>query len=268
MLPISDYHMHTPLCGHASGEPEEYAQQAVKAGLKEIGFSDHAPLLSHKDPGVAMDISQLPLYLKMIEHVRTRFEDTLTIRVGIEADYMPDYEEQTRALLAQYPYDYVIGSVHFIAKWGFDDPIQLKEWDKKDVNDVYREHFKLIRQSALSGLFDILGHVDLVKKFDFHPTVDMSDEIEENARAFKKSGVVIEINSSGLHKPAGEIYPSLDHLKAYRKAGVPITFGSDAHKPQQVGRDFDKARDWALAAGYKDYVMFEKRTITKTMPIA
>ena len=267
MLPISDYHMHTPLCGHASGEPAEYAARAVAVGLKEIGFSDHAPLLSHKDPRIAMDITELPTYHRMIETVRAQFADKLIIRLGIEADYMPDYEEETRAMLTAAPYDYVIGSVHFIEKWGFDDPIQLMEWDKKDVNDVYREHFKLIRQSALSGLFDILGHVDLVKKFDFHPTVDMSDEIEENARVFAKTKVVIEINSSGLHKPAREIYPSQDHLKAYRKHGVLITFGSDAHKPEQVGRDFNKARAWALAAGYKDYVMFEKRKIVKTIPL-
>ena len=267
MLPISDYHMHTPLCGHASGEPVEYARQALKAGLQEIGFSDHAPLLSHKDPGISMDISQLPLYHQMIGDVHTEFAGKLTIKTGIEADYMPGFEDQTRDMLAAYPYDYVIGSVHFIKKWGFDDPIQLKEWDQKDVNDVYREYFKLLRQSALSGLFDILGHVDLVKKFNFHPTVDMSDEIEENARVYKKAGVVIEINSSGLHKPAREIYPSLEHLKAYFKKGVPITFGSDAHKPEQVGRDFDKAREWAMSAGYKEYVMFEKRKIARTVKL-
>lgn len=265
---ISDYHMHTPLCGHASGEPVEYAKQALKAGLKEIGFSDHAPLLSHKDPGITMDYAELPTYHHMIETVRNQFADQLTIRVGIEADYLPGFEDLTRAMLAAYPYDYVIGSVHFIKKWGFDDPIQLKEWDKKDVNDVYREHFKLIRQSALSGLFDILGHIDLVKKFDFHPAEPMLDEIEENARAFKKSGVVIELNSSGLHKPAAEIYPSQEHLQAYCRYGVPVTFGSDAHKPEQVARDFSKARDWALAAGYKEYVMFEKRKIVRTVPIA
>ncbi|MBF0593977.1 MAG: histidinol-phosphatase HisJ [Candidatus Omnitrophica bacterium] len=259
--------MHTPLCGHASGEPVEYVRQAIDVGLKEIGFSDHAPLLSHKDPGIAMDITQLPLYHKMIEGVRRQFSDKITINVGIEADYLPGFEDATRTMLSAYPYDYVIGSVHFIEKWGFDDPIQLKEWDKKDVNDVYREYFKLLRQSARAGLFDILGHVDLVKKFDFHPTEDMTDEIEANALAYKESGVVIEINSSGLHKPAGEIYPSLAHLKVYRQHNVPITFGSDAHKPVQVGRDFNKARDWAMAAGYSEYVMFMKRKVVRTVTL-
>ncbi len=264
---ISDYHMHTPLCGHASGEPLEYAQQAIKVGLKEIGFSDHAPLLSHRDPGITMDISQLPLYHKMIEFVRDQVSRELIIRVGIEADFLPGFEQETKAMLADYPYDYVIGSVHFINKWGFDDPIQLQEWNLQDVNEVYRDYFQLLRASARSGLFDILAHVDLVKKFDFHPTDDMSDEIEANAIAFKESGVVIEINSSGLHKPAREIYPSLEHLKVYSRHKVPITFGSDAHKPDQVGLDFDKARDWALSAGYSEYVMFRQRKIIATIKI-
>lgn len=264
---ISDYHTHTPLCGHASGEPASYAAHAVKLGLKEMGISDHAPLLSHRDPGISMDIGQLPLYHQMIEKTREAYAGKVIVRAGIEADYMPHLENETRKMLAAYPYDYVIGSVHFIEKWGFDDPIQLKTWDKKDVNDVYREYFKLLRQSALSGLFDILGHVDLVKKFDFRPTEDMSGEIVENAKAFKQGGIVIEINSSGLHKPAREIYPALDHLKVYCRHGVPITFGSDAHKPEQVGRDFAKSLELALAAGYREYVMFEKRRIVRTVPL-
>jgi histidinol-phosphatase (PHP family) len=264
---ISDYHMHTPLCGHASGEPRLYAERAVQAGIKEIGFSDHAPLFSHQDPTVAMNISQLPGYLQMIETVRNEFKGRLDVLIAIEADFIPGFEAQTRELLSDYPYDYVIGSVHFIEKWGFDNPIQLKEWDARDVNDVYREYFRLVRESALSGLFDILGHVDLVKKFGFIPTVDLSDEIEENARAFKQAGVAVEINTSGLHKPAQEIYPSLEHLKIYKKEGVPITFGSDAHKPEQVARDFAKGQQWALAAGYKEYVRFAKRAVIATVPL-
>ena len=267
MLPISDYHMHTPLCGHASGEPRAYAEQAVKAGLQEIGFSDHAPLVSHRDPTITMDLNQLPLYHRMIESTRREFAKDLNILIGIEADYIPGFEDKTKAIIDAYPYDYVYGSVHFIEKWGFDDPIQMKEWNIRDVNEVYRDYHQLLRQSALSGLFNILAHVDLVKKFDFHPTQDMTKEIEENARIFKQSGVVIEINTSGLRKPAKEIYPSLHDLKIYCAQGVPITFGSDAHKPQEVGCDFDKGRDLALAAGYKEYVRFKRSKISSTVAL-
>ncbi len=267
MIPAVDYHMHTPLCGHAEGEPAAYVKHAIKVGLEEIGFSDHAPLLTHKDPTITMDHSQVSIYHHMIESVKKEYEDQLTVRVGIEADFIPGYEDLTKKMLAMYPYDYVIGSVHFIAEWGFDDPIQLKEWKKKDVNTVYRQYYKLLRKSALSRMFDILGHVDLVKKFDFKPTEDMMEEVEENARIFKKTGVVVEINSSGLRKPVKEIYPSLAHLQMYARHNVPITFGSDAHTPQDVGKDFDKSRELAVLAGYTEYVTFEKRKITKTLPL-
>lgn len=267
MRPIADYHMHTSLCGHANGDPLEYAQHAITTGLKEIGFSDHAPLLSHRDPSITMDHAQLPLYHAMIERVRGQFADVLAVRVGIEADFLPGYEERTKAMLNSYPYDYVIGSVHFIAEWGFDDPIQLKEWDKKDVNKVYREYFRLLRQSALSGMFNIMAHVDLVKKFDFHPTQDMTPELEETADVFKKTGVVVEINSSGLRKPVREMYPSLEYLKIFFRKGVPITFGSDAHEPQDVGKDFDKSRELALTAGYREYALFKERKIARMLPL-
>lgn len=267
MTPIVDYHMHTPLCGHAEGDPMEYARQAIKVGLKEIGFSDHAPLLSHKDPTITMDHSQLPVYQHMIESVRAEFSDEITILVGIEADFIPGFEQRTKTLLDSYPYDYVIGSVHFIAEWGFDDPIQLKEWNKKDVNKVYREYYRLLRKSALSRMFNIMAHIDLVKKFDFRPTEDMNEEIEETAKVFKKTGVVVELNSSGLRKPVREIYPSPVILKILFQKGVPITFGSDAHEPGDVGRDFDKSRELALAAGYSEYAVFRNRQISKMLPL-
>lgn len=264
---ISDYHMHTPLCGHADGEPQEYTEQAIKIGLEEIGFSDHAPLFSHRDPEITMDFSDLPIYHKKIEDVRDHYQNKIKIRIGIEADFMPGFEEKTKAMLDAFPYDYVIGSVHFIKRWGFDDPIQRQEWDTKDVADVYREYYELLRASAESGLFNIMGHVDVIKKFGHKPSEPMIQEVEKTAQVFKKSGVVIEINTSGLRKPVLEIYPSLWSLKIYASAGVPLTFGSDAHTPDEVGKDFDKALEHARQAGYKEYVLFEKRKISRVIKL-
>ncbi|MFC1510680.1 histidinol-phosphatase, partial [Candidatus Omnitrophota bacterium] len=118
-----------------------------------------------------------------------------------------------------------------------------------------------LRAAASSGLFDIMAHVDLVKKFGHRPTVDMTDEIQKTAESFKAAGVAIEVNSSGLRKPVGEIYPSLDNLIIYCNAGVPLVFGSDSHAPNQVACDFDQALALALEAGYKEHVIFEKRKI-------
>lgn len=262
MNPCVDYHMHTPLCGHAQGSPEEYVKRAITVGLKEIGFSDHAPLVSHDDPTITMNMSQLSEYHLMIRDVQARFP-AISIKLGIEADFIIGFEEKTKAILSSFPYDYVVGSVHFIRQWGFDNPEEKDQWDKQDVNTVYRNYYEVLRKGASTGLFDIIGHVDLVKKFGHRPTEDLKGEIEKTAQVFKTAGVVIEINTAGLRKPVGEIYPSLDDLTIYAQAGIPITFGSDAHAPQEVGCDFDKAAKLALDAGYQEYVTFKDRKIER-----
>ena len=266
MLPKVDYHMHTPLCGHAVGEPSEYVEQALRVGLSEIGFSDHAPLVSHEDPRYTMNASQLPVYHRMIQDVQRRYPK-FTIKIGLEADFIPGYENHTKAILTAYPYDFVIGSVHFIDNWAFDDPEEKVKWKDKDIDTVYRDYYRLLRLSALSGLYDIMGHVDLVKKFGHRPAEDMGAEVEETAKVFKKTGVAIEINTSGLRKPANEIYPSLEALRIYCKGGVPITFSSDSHDPRDVGRDYDKAVALAKEAGYCEYLVFKQRKIERTEKI-
>ena len=165
MHPIYDYHMHTPLCGHAIGEPKEYVEAAIKLGLEEMGFSDHAPLVSHDDPKITMSFKQLPQYHKMIETVKEKYKNKINVKVAIEADFIPGLEQKTKAILDEYKYDYVLGSVHYIKNWGFDDPDTRDTWDSIDINRVYHDYYDLLRQSAQSKLFDIMAHVDLVKKF-------------------------------------------------------------------------------------------------------
>ncbi|MFA5060187.1 MAG: histidinol-phosphatase HisJ [Candidatus Omnitrophota bacterium] len=264
---VSDYHMHTPLCGHAVGLPSQYVEHAIKIGLKEMGFSDHAPLVSHLDPKITMNMEQLPLYLEMIEDVKKRYAKKIKIKVGIEADFLPGYESKTKAILNSYPFDYVYGSVHFIGKWGFDNPDERVRWKEEDINCVYHDYYDLLRRSAQSGLFDIMAHVDLVKKFGNRPAEDMAHEVRKTAEVFKDYGVAIEINSSGLRKPCKEIYPSLWNLRIYAQAGIPLIFGSDAHEPQHVGKDFDKSLKLAKDAGFKQYGIFEKRKIKKVIKL-
>ena len=191
----------------------------------------------------------------------------MRIKVALEADFIPGFEDKTRAILQSYPYDYIIGSVHFINRWGFDDPAQRESWNQKDINQVYHDYYDLLRKSAASGLFDIMGHVDLVKKFGHRATEDMTEEIEKTAKVFKKAGVAVEINTSGLRKPVKEMYPAPECLEIYRKAGVPLTFGSDAHDPKDVGKDFDKALALAKAVGYKEYLIFKQRKVERIVKI-
>ncbi len=259
--------MHTPLCGHAIGLPQEYAKQALQVGLEEIGFSDHAPFVVKDLPGITMKMQQLPQYYRMIELVRDQYRNELLIKVGIEADFVPGYEEKTKAILKDYPYDYVIGSVHFIRGWGFDNPEEREQWDQNDIDEVYRQYYSLLRQSAQSQLFDIMAHVDLVKKFGHRPSAFLADEVEKTAQVFKESGVAVEINTSGLRKPVKEIYPSLLALKIYARCQVPLCFGSDAHDPKDVGKDYDQALQLAKAAGYTEYVLFSQRKIERTIKL-
>jgi len=267
MIPLIDYHMHTPLCGHALGEPYEYAEQALKIGLKEIGFSDHAPFIKHPLPGITMSMDELSQYHRMIERVRGEFSGRLVIKIGIEADFIHGYEEKTQMLLAGYPYDYVYGSIHFIGDWAFDSPDERAKWDQADVDSVYRSYYEHLRKAAESQLFDIMAHVDLVKKFGHRADTDMSEEIRETARVFSNNGVAIEINTSGLRKDVQEIYPSLEVLKIYAQENVDIVFGSDAHLTGDVGKDFEQAALLARKAGYKDYVAFKDRKIERHLPL-
>lgn len=267
MKPINDYHMHTPLCGHAIGEPEEYVQKAIEIGLEEIGFSDHAPFVHMRDPKVTMAHEQLPEYYQMIEDVRERFKDQIRIKIAIEADFIPGYEDKTKEILDDYTYDYVIGSVHFIKDWGFDNPDERVKWDQSNVNQVYHDYYELLRQSAKSGMFDIIAHADLVKKFGHRASESMIDEVEKTAQVFKETGVACEINTSGWRKDVGEQYPAFDCMQIYAKHGVPLTFGSDAHDPIDVGNGFERALELAKEAGYTEYVLFKNRKIERTIQI-
>ncbi len=260
--PRVDYHMHTTLCGHAVGSLEEYVQHAIKIGLTEIGFSDHAPMVHERLQGVTMDYRQLSLYHRLINEVKSKYSDKITIKYALEADFIPGFEEQTRAIINTYPYDYIIGSVHYVNDWAVDDPATIERWKTQDVNQIWHEYFKLLRQSAQTGLFNIIGHSDLPKKFGYLPTVSMIDEVRATAKVFKETGVAVEINTSGLRKPIKEMYPCPAYLKIYCGAGVPLTLGSDAHTPQDVGKNFEDALLLAKSAGYSEHVTFSKGKIS------
>lgn len=255
---MADYHIHTKLCGHASGEMEEYVECAISAGVEEMGFSDHMPMISDLGTGLAMSMDKLPYYVENVLALRDKYKE-IKIKLGIEVDFFPGLEDESKVMIDRFPFDYVIGSVHYIEKWGFDNINQIDQWKEKDINKVYRDYYALLRKSAECDLFDIIGHSDLVKKFGQKPDEDMSDEIEHTAQVFKEHDLACEINTSGLRRPVEEMYPSIDVLQIYRKYDIPIVIGSDAHKPCDVGMDFDKAYVLANEAGYIEETLFEKR---------
>jgi histidinol-phosphatase (PHP family) len=258
MTRLPDYHIHTPFCGHAGGEMEQYVRQARELGLPEMGFADHLPLFHIEDPTLAMCHEDLPRYVDRVRELQEANAD-YPVRLGIEADYVSAHLDAVAETLARYEFDYVYGSVHFIGGWGFDQSRFKFEFERRDIDEVYEIYFGLVMDAARTGLFDVMTHLDVVKKYGHRPTKDMRPLYREVASTLAKSDVAIELNASGLSRPVREIYPSLEILEIMHGHGVPITFGSDAHKPSQVGREFDQLLRLARAAGYEDYVGFAGR---------
>ncbi|HEU4964121.1 MAG TPA: histidinol-phosphatase HisJ family protein [Bacilli bacterium] len=253
---LVDYHTHHDRCGHAVGGLEEYIQAAVKRGLGEIGFSDHQPVIHLTPeqllPEVAMTREQLPEYVEEALRLQEQYKDEIVVRVGLEADWIEGYREPIRELLATYPFDYVIGSVHFLGEWDITDYRQLEGWDSRDHAEVCREYFRQIRLSAESGLFDTLGHIDVVKRFGHIPAKLYEYLLEETIAAIREAGVCVEVNTSGLRYKCEEQFPSRRLLEMMYSHGVPLTVGSDAHKPELVGEGLETVVPLIKSVGYRE----------------
>lgn len=253
----ADYHIHTKLCRHAVGEVEQYAGRAVEAGLKEIGFSDHAPMPEDDFDDWRMRFDQLESYVQSVIELRKKFPQ-LTIRLAIEIDYIPGCEKWTERLLSFYRWDYVIGSVHYVwNKWDIDNPNKKSEWEKHDVQEVWRAYFERLTRGVKTGLFNIIGHIDLPKKFGHIPKEDCAQLYKKLLIAARETNTAMEINTGGLRKDCKEMYPSKSILQMAKEEGVRITFGSDAHAPEEVAMNFADAVEIAKQCGYTEYCRFE-----------
>jgi len=255
----ADYHMHTPLCRHATGEPGEYAKRALAAGLTEIGFSDHSPMPRDDFDNWRMRANQLDEYVAKVRQAQKDFPN-LTIRLALEVDYLPGGEDWIRDLAARHPWDYFIGSVHYVSdSWAIDDPQKLSEWKHRDAGEVWAAYFDRLTMAAESGFFEIIGHADLPKKFGHRPPRDCKPLYEKFLDAARKHNCAIELNTAGLRKDCKEIYPNRQILELAFQKGVPITFGSDAHAPGEVGMNFAEAIQLARSVGYQESCQFVKR---------
>ena len=259
--------MHTARCGHATGDAREYVEASIAAGLAIITFTDHQPFLRYRDSGLTMTPEELPAYVEEVRALRDEFRGRIDIRVGLEADYLAERVEETRALLASQRFDLVLGGLHFQGEWGFDDPRQQEAWAGREVDSVYRAYFEDLRAAARTGLFDVMPHPDLVKKFGHRATYDLDAEYAHTASVFAACRVAVEVNTAGLRKPVNEIYPHVSFLRACADASVPVSVGADAHEPKDCGRDFELARALLLEAGYRETVIFADRKISDTLPL-
>ncbi|MGB9741406.1 MAG: histidinol-phosphatase HisJ family protein [Candidatus Bathyarchaeia archaeon] len=256
---IMDYHIHTRASPDAQGTIEDYVKKAKENGLCEIGFSDH--LLFHEISNYPhMRYQQMPTYIKNFLAQKRKFE--LPIKLGAEIDFFPEDIDKIREFTQKHPFDYVIGAVHFIGSWSIDNPHQKHEYLRRDMMQTYREYFNLIIEMCKSGSFDVVAHLDLIKIFGFKPNCDFSGVLIGAAEAIAKSKMCVEINTAGLRRSCAEIYPNEQFLKIIYTHDVPIVFGSDAHKPEDVGRNFKEALLLAKKVGYNQACVFNKRKPT------
>ncbi|HBL74883.1 MAG: hypothetical protein A2W90_07065 [Bacteroidetes bacterium GWF2_42_66] len=253
MIGLVDYHTHTVL-SDGKNNHEDMVWAAIDKGLDEIGFSDHVCV---KPVNWAMSTVDLPVMTNQIMVVREKFQDKIKIRSGIEMDYFPGKETEIKEIINSVPLDYVIGSVHFIGDWNFDSDQSL--YGKWSNDKLYEMYFRLVHQAATSGLFDTIGHLDIIKNFQVYPESDLSDLFEETIRILAKNNLVVELNTSGADRPCGEFTPGRMLLEICYKHNIEVTLGSDAHQQSQVARHYETAVDLLKEIGYTEIVAFENR---------
>lgn len=257
---LVDYHTHNKLCKHADGDMEEYILHAISLGLREIGIADHSPMPHDWDISVRMYEEQFwndykPKVLALAE----KYKNRIAVKFAVEGDFFPGTEPWVKEFNAKNSFDYVIGSVHYLGEWGFDNPLYVGKFDETDIDLVYVSYYDHIKRSAQSGLFDIVAHCDLVKKFGHRPTKNMEEILRETFKVVKQAGMAVEINTSGLRKPVREVYPSEQILSILSELKIPLTLGSDAHTPTDVGRDFDCARQLVQKYGGGKISLYTQR---------
>ncbi|MDN5344772.1 MAG: histidinol-phosphatase family [Clostridia bacterium] len=249
----ADYHIH----GLAHEGPPHtverllpYVEAARAAGLTEMGFADHDRYLDGLDFNVFPELERVT---------------GVPIRAGLEVDFRPDKDLGRE--LAGRPWDYLIGSVHAIGAWEFDRPGQESGFAAWDIDEIYATYFYLVARAAASGLFQIIGHLDLIKIYGHRPRKPVVELAEEALQAIARSGAAMEVNTAGLFKPVGEIYPSRELLERAFSLNIPVTIGSDAHAPAEVGRERARGRELVRQVGYTSLATFAGRQMT-TVPLA
>jgi len=268
---LIDCHVHTELSGHGTGSVGQMVSAAIFKGLSGIVLTEHLPLPEGIDPHnhISMPAERLGEYADDVRVWAERAKG-LQVVLGAEADWIPGREHETaeiQEMARRAGVQVLLGSVHFLEGWAFDDPHRVDEWDARDVDEVYSTYFAHWCQAARSGLFDVMAHPDLVKKFGHRPDGDPRELYQEAARAAADGGVLIEVSTAGIRKPVAEIYPAHDLLVAFRVAGVGATAGSDAHAPDEVGLQIEDAYDALVAAGYSEVRLPVARHESRSIPL-
>lgn len=258
-----DFHTHHDRCGHAEGSIRDYIEAAIENGLDLIGISDHSPHFysEHEQlyPGIAMAKSEFRDYVREVLDLKEAYKDKIEVLLGVESDFFPQHVDLYRRQYEPYPFDYIIGSVHYVDEINI---FKKGRWDGLTVSqqiETKEAYYTLIQQSAQCGLFQILGHIDAMKGFYPDFSSIQTDIVEHTLKVIAEHGLAIEINTSGKTKDCGGWYPADDILERALYYGVDVTFGSDAHIPARVGDDLALVRKKLKDIGFQQWCFFKQK---------
>ncbi|MBI1373791.1 MAG: histidinol-phosphatase HisJ family protein [Phycisphaera sp.] len=254
---VYETHMHTPLCRHAEGEPERYAEVAEQRGLRGIIVTCHNPMpdAGFGGPNIRMNEDEVDTYLAIIERARDAFDGRVEVHAGLECDYFPGFEHVVEQQTRDLPLNFVLGSVH----------PQLMNWRRKfalfSPIDAQFTYFNQLADAAETGLFDSIAHPDLIKNVtaNYYNLDNLIDHIRATLDRIAKTGAAMELNTSGLNKVVPEMNPSPRILAEMKRRDIPVTVGADAHVPDRVADHYEEAYDLLEAAGYTHVSYFLER---------
>ena len=250
-----DSHMHTPLCKHAEGHPVEYMEHGVSQGLAGIIMTCHSPMPGGFSSRVRMSPEQFNEYCALVQEAADAAPADFEVRLGLESDFFPGMEPWLRELHSKADFHYILGSVHWhIAEY-------MDAFWHGDAFAFQKQYFEHLAESAETGLFDSLAHPDLIKNaspVDWNFT-RIFPYIEKALDRIAKTGVAMEINTSGLNKSYPEMNPGPLMLGLMAERNIPVVIGSDSHTPARVGESFDLALEYLSAAGYENVSVFQHR---------
>lgn len=259
------YHNHTRYSDGKDGV-NDMVEAAKAAGIAEFGLSDHLTITPFHDPeskAWSLAEDELDDYFQELAQAKKEHEDKgFQLRFGIEVDYFPENAIAIAAGLREHPLDYIIGSVHYVDRFPVDHT--AAHWEglgPEEITEVWRQYWQRIIGLARSGLYDIVGHLDLPKKFSFYPSVELRAEEDAALAAIRDAHMLLEINSAGLDKPCAEAYPSLSLLQRARALGIPVMAAADAHRCDKVKCNYAAVYELMERAGYDKNIRwrFQKR---------
>ena len=266
---LTDYHVHLrPDEGDATAErfftaanAERYRLVATERGIAELGVAEHVYRFT-----AALDVWDHPFWrryaLDDLDAYCGFVREETDLRLGIEADFVPGREDRMANLLDGRDWDYVVGSVHFLRDLSLDTE-EYSVWSAgESAERVWRRYFETVAEAARSGLYDVIAHADLVKVWGRsapRPEGDLRRYYEPAVEAFADAGVAVELSTAGWRKPVGEQYPALAFLEMVVEAGCPIALSSDAHVPDQLGYEYERAAELLDSVGVREIAVFERR---------